>query len=85
MVNQFNPTEQEIQEIIERNKTLPQLEKTCYKCGHKPCRLCGDWCDNMLYNIKTQGNWKNYDKDDVNDNGNVSPPYPCCDMECSYE
>ncbi len=85
MVNQFSPTEEEIKAIIEQNKTLPQLEKTCYKCGHKPCPSCETWCDTFLWNTTMQGNWEDYDKEDIQENGDVSPPHCCCDGKCSYE
>lgn len=82
--NQFSPTPQEVQQIKQANKLLPVLERTCYKCGHKPCPSCGDWCDNMLSDLTISGNWDGLDEDDVHNDGTISPPHACCDMTCSY-
>jgi len=82
--NQFNPTPEEVEKIKEANKLLPEHERTCYKCGHKPCPYCGDWCDYMMSDITWQGNWEELDEEDVNENGKVYPPHACCQMSCSY-
>lgn len=81
----FNPGPTEIDEIKRKNKLLPQLEKTCYKCGHKPCPYCYDWCDYLMSDITWSGNWEDLDQDDIDEHGKVSPPHVCCDGQCSYE
>lgn len=84
-LNQFNPTPEEVNKIKEANKSLAVLERTCFKCGHKPCSHCGGvWCDNMMYKITSKGNWEELDEEDVNENGEVYPPHACCQMSCSY-
>ena len=83
-LNQFNPGPEEVEKIKKANKLLPQNERICYKCGHKVCSHCGNWCDVMLSNTNTQGNWKGLEKDDVEKDGNVFPPHPCCEGKCSY-
>jgi len=82
--NQFNLTAEQVKKIKEANKLLPELERTCYKCGHKPCPDCNDWCDYMMSDIKCLGNWEDLDKEDVNEIGKVYPPHACCQMSCSY-
>lgn len=82
--NQFSPTLNEVEEIKAKNALLPQLERTCYKCGHKPCESCYNWCDYFMSDITWQGNWEDLDESDVDENGKVSPPHCCCDGECSY-
>lgn len=83
--NHFSPTPDEVDRIKAENKLLPQLEKTCYKCGHKPCEYCDDWCDYIMYDITWSGNWEGLDQENIDENGQVWPPHVCCDMYCSYE
>ena len=81
--NQFSPSEEEVKKIIEQNKTLSKLERTCYKCGHKPCPCCGDWCDNLLRHPDQGGNWTDvFDHDEPFEDDEF--PVTCCDMNCSY-
>lgn len=82
--NQFSPTPSEVEEIKLRNKTLPVSERVCYKCGHQVCPHCGTWCDSMLSDITWPGNWDGLEKDEIDQNGKVYPPFACCDGECSY-
>lgn len=81
--NQFNPTKEEIEAIKLKNKTLPETERICYKCGHE-YSIAG-WCDWMLHNVNMRGNWEGVDLDDVNENGEVYAPHVCCDGECTYQ
>jgi hypothetical protein len=82
--NQFNPTPEQIDKIKETNKSLHDFERICYKCGHKACPSCLDWCDVVMTDITTQGNWDELDVEDVDENGHVAPGHACCDMSCSY-
>ncbi len=85
--NQFNPTPQEVEAIKQKNIGLPQLEKTCYKCGHLPCGGCMDWCDVILPDATTyKGNYisAQEDLDDGSQLEDLIFPVLCCDGSCSY-
>lgn len=82
--NQFNPDYNQIAEIKYNNLFLPEGEQVCWKCGHKACSSCKDWCDCMLSDVSWRGNWDELEIEDVDENGKVWPPHACCNMKCSY-
>ena len=80
--NQFSPSEKEIELIKQKNKLLPQTERICYKCGHKACPHCLDWCDSVLHTKTEQGNWLGITLEEVKEED--YSPFPCCEQSCSY-
>lgn len=84
--NQFSPSAEQVEAIKGNNLLSAPLERLCWKCGHKPCSSCGDWCDFMMSDITWSGNWSEFDEefDEVDANGKIWPPIACCEMRCTY-
>lgn len=86
LFKQFNPTVDEIVAIRLQNRSLPEVDRTCYKCGHRPCDTAPEWCDVILENPADQtGNYE--EAIDLYHKGKpIKDIFPilCCDGQCSF-